>query len=77
MYSIYKDSETLKKILGKAKKEYKDSIRGRDYQDELFKKEHKDSFDLDYLDYLVQRRKIFQDRIGLLESLFGKHLDNE
>ena len=75
MYSIYKDSETLKKILGKAKKEYKEAIRGRDYQDELIKnKAYEDSFDLDYL---VQRRKIFQDRIGLLESLFGKHLDSE
>ena len=67
----------MEKILKKAKQEYKDSIRGREYQEELIKNWcYLDEDSIDELTNLRQRKMIFQDRIGLLEALFGKLLED-
>ena len=64
------------KALKKAKKKYKDSIRGRDYQDELYSQDKYNTI-MD-IDDLVFRRKMFQTEICLLEDIFGtKELNKE
>lgn len=64
------------KALEKAKRKYKDSIRGRDYQDELYSKDKYNTI-MD-IDDLVFRRKMFQTEICLLEDVFNaKELNKE
>lgn len=64
------------KALEKAKVKYKDAIRGRDYQDELYSQD-KYSTIMD-IDDLVFRRKTFETEILLLEDIFGvKELNKE
>ena len=58
----------MKKELQYAQKVYKESIRGRDYQDELLI----DNFLTDNeRDKIKARRDLFQDRICLIEDIFG------
>lgn len=62
--------------LEKAKVKYKDAIRGRDYQDELYSQDKYNTI-MD-IDDLVFRRKTFQTEICLLEDIFGaKELNKE
>ena len=61
------------KILEKAKIKYKEAIKARDYQDELYKKGKYESHRMS-IDDLVWRRQIYQTEINLLENLFGKDL---
>lgn len=62
--------EKYEKILEKAKRKYKDAIRGRDYQDELYAQGKYESHRMS-LDDLVFRRQIFQTEVCLLEDIFG------
>ncbi len=63
------------KILEKAKQKYKEAIKARDYQDELYKKGKFASHRM-AIDDLVWRRHQYQTEINLLENLFGKELKN-
>ena len=58
------------KVLKKARKMLDDSIRGRDYQDELLKKEQTVN---DFYS-ISNRRAIFNTRICVITDLFGKDL---
>lgn len=61
------------KILEKARIKYVESIKARDYQDELYSQGkfagHRMS-----IDDLVWRRHQYQIEINLLESIFGKEI---
>lgn len=67
-----RDEFKYKEIKTKARKKYTEAIRGRDYQDYLYSQ---DSYDtIQDIDNLVERRKIFQTEICLLEDVFGPTL---
>ena len=61
------------KILEKAKIKYKEAIKSRDYQDELYSQGKFESHRMD-IDDLVWRRHQYQTEITLLENIFGKEL---
>lgn len=67
-------------VLKKAKQEYSDLVRGRDYQNELINKifDENVSGKLELyqhnLDLLFQRRDMFVGKIALLEDIFGTKL---
>ena len=63
---------SYEKILTKAKSKYNDAIRGRDYQ--MYLIDNKKYNSVDELLILDNRRKIFQDRIYILTSIFGSKL---
>lgn len=64
------------KALEKAKRKYKDAIRGRDYQDKLLL--NKRGWILSEKEEVEFRRKMFQTEICLLEDVFGsKELNRE
>ncbi len=63
-----------REVLRKAKQELKDAIRGRDYQDYLYSQDNYDT--IQDVDNLVERRKMFNTKIYLLQDLFKGDLDD-
>ena len=63
------------KILEKAKIKYKEAIKSRDYQDNLYAQDKYQSHRM-AIDDLVFKRQIYQTEITLLENIFGKELKN-
>ena len=61
------------KILEKAKIKYKEAIKSRDYQDELYS-QGKFAGHRMAIDDLVFKRHQYQTEITLLENIFGKEL---
>lgn len=61
----------MKDIIKKAKQEYFDAIRGRDYQDVLLQRSNLGNVSKEYL---IVRRKIYQTRVCLIEDIFGTKL---
>ena len=61
------------KILEKAKIKYKEAIKSRDYQDNLYAQDKYQSHRMS-IDDLVWRRHQYQTEITLLENIFGKEL---
>lgn len=57
----------LDTLLKKAKEDYKEAVRGYDYQEELIKSTHDDH----ERRFLEDRKKVFAERANTITDIFG------